>query len=79
MKEKAKYLQLFDQLKRDILQGTFQNGQKLPGENEMALAYNMSRQTVRQALSMLETSSSGGRAAAPMCSGPLPGPSEAGT
>ena len=54
MKEKAKYIHLFEELKRRILQGEYQNGQRLPGENEMAGEFSMSRQTVRQALSMLE-------------------------
>ena len=54
MKEKAKYIQLFEQLKKSILQGVYQNGQCLPGENEMAAQFGMSRQTVRQALSLLE-------------------------
>ena len=54
MKEKAKYIHLFEELKRRILQGEYQNGQRLPGENEMAGEFAMSRQTVRQALSLLE-------------------------
>lgn len=54
MREKAKYAQLFERLKREILRGDFAGGQRLPGENEMAQAYGMSRQTVRQALSLLE-------------------------
>ena len=54
MKEKAKYIHLFEELKRRILQGEYQNGQRLPGENEMAGEFSMSRQTVRQALSLLE-------------------------
>ena len=54
MKEKAKYYQLFEQLKKDIFQGVYQNGQRLPGENEMAQEFSMSRQTVRQALALLE-------------------------
>ena len=54
MKEKAKYIQLFEQLKKSILRGVYQNGQCLPGENEMAAQFGMSRQTVRQALSLLE-------------------------
>ena len=57
MKEKAKYLQLFERLKADIGQGVYQDGQKLPGENEIAQRYGMSRQTVRQALSLLERES----------------------
>lgn len=54
MREKAKYVQLFEQLKGEIVQGTYENGQRLPGENELAEQYGMSRQTVRQALSLLE-------------------------
>ena len=59
MKEKAKYIHLFEELKRRILQGEYQNGQRLPGENEMAGEFAMSRQTVRQALSLLEQEGSG--------------------
>ena len=33
MKEKAKYYQLFEQLKKDIFQGVYQNGQRLPGDD----------------------------------------------
>ena len=71
MKEKAKYIHLFEELKRRILQGEYQNGQRLPGENEMAGEFSMSRQTVRQALSLLSRRalSSAARAAAPMCAG----------
>lgn len=54
MKEKAKYVQLFERLKGDILRGVYANGQKLAGENEMAEEWGMSRQTVRQALALLE-------------------------
>ncbi len=54
MREKAKYVQLFDKLKEDILQGVYQDGQRLPGENEMADGFGISRQTVRQALALLE-------------------------
>lgn len=54
MKEKAKYVQLFNQLKENIVRGVYQDGQRLSGENEMAQEFGISRQTVRQALSMLE-------------------------
>ncbi|WP_207653738.1 GntR family transcriptional regulator [Scatolibacter rhodanostii] len=54
MKDKPKYLQLFEQIKSEILQGVYVGGQKIPGENETAEKYGMSRQTVRQALAMLE-------------------------
>lgn len=54
MRDGAKYLMLFEQLKREIVQGTYRGGDRIPGENELAEQYGMSRQTVRQALSMLE-------------------------
>lgn len=55
MRYRSKYVQLFERLKREILRGAYQRGQRLPGENEMAQEYGMSRQTVRQALSLLES------------------------
>lgn len=54
MREQAKYARLFEQLKGDILRGVYKNGQKIAGENELARETGLSRQTVRQALSMLE-------------------------
>lgn len=47
-------MQLFDRLKEEIAQGVYRSGEKIPGENELAEKYGMSRQTVRQALSLLE-------------------------
>ncbi len=54
LKEKPKYLLLFNQIKEEIMQGTYRSGERIPGENEIAEKYAMSRQTVRQALGMLE-------------------------
>lgn len=54
MKDGAKYVQLFERLKEEIAKGVYRGGEKIPGENELAEQYGMSRQTVRQALSMLE-------------------------
>lgn len=34
--------------------GVYKNGERIPGENELAQKYQMSRQTVRQSLSLLE-------------------------
>lgn len=45
MRYRSKYAQLFERLKREILRGAYQKGQRLPGENEMAQEYGMSRQT----------------------------------
>ena len=46
-----KYLQLATELQAEISRGTFPN--KLPTEKELAEAYQVSRQTVRQALALL--------------------------
>ncbi len=44
------YLQLKDTLTADIRAGTYHSHQRLPSERELALRYNVSRMTVRQAL-----------------------------
>lgn len=49
-----KYLVLMEQLTADIENGVYEDGEKLPAENELAKTSNISRQTVRQALSLLE-------------------------
>ena len=51
---KPKYLVLMEQLTADIENGVYEDGEKLPAENELAKTSNISRQTVRQALSLLE-------------------------
>lgn len=51
---KTKYFILMEQLKKDILSGEIQPGEKLPSENELAAAYSISRHTVRKALGILE-------------------------
>ncbi len=53
-KLKPKYLVLMEKLREDIENGVYVVGEKLPTENELSKAMNMSRQTVRQALSLLE-------------------------
>ncbi len=53
-KGKPKYYVLMEQLKRDILEGRIQTGDKIPSENELADSYQISRHTVRKALSILE-------------------------
>ena len=50
----SKYAALAGALRRQILQGQFQAGDKLTSENRLAEQYGLSRQTVRQALSLLE-------------------------
>ncbi|MGL5041994.1 MAG: GntR family transcriptional regulator [Culicoidibacterales bacterium] len=48
------YVQLIDILIEQITVKEFKEGDKLPFENEMCIKYNVSRTTVRQALSELE-------------------------
>ena len=52
--KQLKYFKLMDDLKEQILRGEIQAGDKLPSENELSAAYQVSRQTVRKALSILE-------------------------
>jgi GntR family transcriptional regulator of arabinose operon len=51
---KTKYYVLMEQLKDDILSGRVKPGEKLPSENELSAAYQISRHTVRKALAILE-------------------------
>lgn len=52
--KQLKYFQLMEDLKEQIMSGQIQPGDKLPSENELAQQYQISRQTVRKALSMLQ-------------------------
>ena len=52
---KTKYYVLMEKLKNDILSGEIKPGEKLPSENQLSMQYNLSRHTVRKALSMLTT------------------------
>lgn len=52
---KAKYKVLFDEIYEKIIAGEYKPGEKLPSENELSAVYSLSRQTVRQALALLET------------------------
>lgn len=49
-----KYFKLMEDLKKKILKGEINSGDKLPSENELSARYEVSRQTVRKALSILE-------------------------
>lgn len=51
--QKLKYITLAEDLKRMILDGGIQAGEKLPSENELSERYRISRHTVRKALSIL--------------------------
>lgn len=50
----AKYRQVADSLARRIQAGEIENGMRLPGEVDLARAFDVSRSTVRQALSSLQ-------------------------
>lgn len=54
MKEQAKYRQLADELREQIMGGTFAVGDTLPTEQELQETHSLSRQTVRQAIAILE-------------------------
>lgn len=49
-----KYLDLANSLRSDILNGKYNEGQKLPSENELSQKHGFSRQTVRQAMDTLD-------------------------
>ena len=50
----AKYQRVADLLTRDIQAGAFQPGERLPGEIDLARSFDVSRSTIRQALSSLQ-------------------------
>lgn len=50
----AKYRQVAERLTRGIQTGAFQPGEKLPGEIDLARSFDVSRSTIRQALSSLQ-------------------------
>ncbi len=54
MAEKPKYLQVADTLRREIADGVFQDGQALMTGEDLRDRFHVSRQTVRQAISLLE-------------------------
>ena len=52
--QESKYWKLMSELKQKIVDGTYQAGDKMPSENELAAFYQVSRHTVRKALAILE-------------------------
>jgi GntR family transcriptional regulator len=50
----TKYKRVVDSLTRGIQAGTFQLGERLPGEIDLARSFDVSRSTIRQALSSLQ-------------------------
>ena len=50
----AKYQRVAESLTRGIQAGAFQRGERLPGEIDLARSFDVSRSTIRQALSSLQ-------------------------
>ncbi|MBB5335156.1 GntR family transcriptional regulator [Pectinatus brassicae] len=55
MRNISKYVELMNWLETQILDGTLESGDKIPSENELGEKFSISRQTVRQATSVLES------------------------
>ena len=55
MAEQPKYLQVADTLRQEIAEGIFRDGQTLMTEEELRVRFDVSRQTIRQAISLLES------------------------
>lgn len=54
MYEQVKHRSVAERLSGDIIQGVLANGERLPGEHELAARFDVSRGTVRQALAALQ-------------------------
>ena len=55
MEEKRlKYYKMHHDLQEQIRLGELRSGDRIPSENQLAAAYQVSRQTVRKALAILE-------------------------
>lgn len=54
MAEQPKYLQVADILRKEIAEGVFRDGQTLMTEEELRVRFDVSRQTIRQAIALLE-------------------------
>lgn len=52
--KQPKYFELMEELRGKIVSGEIKAREKLPSENELSKTYNVSRQTVRKALQILE-------------------------
>ena len=54
MDKKLKYYDLMEDLRSQIISGAIRPGEKLPSENQLSAQYDVSRQTVRKALQILQ-------------------------
>ncbi|MCR4705622.1 MAG: FadR family transcriptional regulator [Lachnospiraceae bacterium] len=46
--------QVFEQMQRLLIEGTWRSGDKLPSENELSVTFGVSRMTIRQAMQKLK-------------------------
>jgi GntR family trehalose operon transcriptional repressor len=51
--KKNKYKNIYEELTEKMKDGTFQPGELIPSENELAMQYETSRETIRKALTLL--------------------------
>lgn len=51
----SKYLTIYNEISNRIENNKIQSGEKLSSENEMMKEYNVSRDTIRKALNLLES------------------------
>jgi GntR family transcriptional regulator of arabinose operon len=54
MDKKLKYYDIMEDLRKQIISGNIKPGEKLPSENELSAEFQVSRQTVRKALQILQ-------------------------
>lgn len=54
MDKKLKYYDLMEDLRKQMIVGEIKPGEKLPSENQLSAEYEVSRQTVRKALQILQ-------------------------
>ena len=47
------YIRIHDKIKKDIDEGTWKIGQRLPSERDLCETFDVSRMTVRQAITLL--------------------------
>lgn len=54
MSNGSRYIMVYEELKKDILEGIFKVGSLLPTEQELEVRFNVSRTTIRNAVSLLK-------------------------
>lgn len=54
-KNTPKYIEIYNQIRHDILTGIYPSGSFLPAENELMILFNASRTTIRNAIKLLKS------------------------